>query len=64
LVFRDILRPELDVVRATYGDDPDGGDFAGAYDNGLTVDWPWLNRILASGRSRARSLLDRVRTPG
>jgi uncharacterized membrane protein len=29
-VFRDIMRPELDVVRPTYGDDPDGGDFTGA----------------------------------
>ena len=29
-VVRDIMRPERDVVRATYGDDPDGGDFAGA----------------------------------
>jgi uncharacterized membrane protein len=26
-VARDIWRPELDVVRATYGRDPDGGDF-------------------------------------
>ena len=31
-VVRDILRPELDVVRRTYGDDPDGGDFDGAPD--------------------------------
>ncbi len=34
-VVRDILRPERDVVRATYGDDPDGGDFDGAPDAGL-----------------------------
>ena len=40
MVFRDIMRPELDVVRATYGDDPDGGDFAGAPDDGLTVKTP------------------------
>jgi uncharacterized membrane protein len=26
-VVRDILRPELDVVRTRYGGDPDGGDF-------------------------------------
>jgi hypothetical protein len=26
-VVRDILRPELDVLRRTYGGDPDGGDF-------------------------------------
>jgi uncharacterized membrane protein len=37
LVVRDMLRPELDVVRHTYDDDPDGGDFDGAPDNGL--DW-------------------------
>ena len=29
-VIREILRPELDVVRRTYADDPDGGDFDGA----------------------------------
>jgi uncharacterized membrane protein len=28
-VARDIWRPELDVVRDTYGGDPDGGDFNG-----------------------------------
>jgi uncharacterized membrane protein len=32
LVVRDILRPDLDVVRQTYGDDPDGGPFDGAAD--------------------------------
>jgi uncharacterized membrane protein len=32
LVVRDILRPELDPVRETYDDDPDGGDFDGAPD--------------------------------
>jgi uncharacterized membrane protein len=31
-VVRDILRPELDVVRRTYDDDPDGGAFDGAED--------------------------------
>ena len=30
LVIREIWRPELDVVRQTYGDDPDGGVFDGA----------------------------------
>ena len=65
MVFRDIMRPERDVVRATYGDDPDGGDFARAPDDGFTVDTPrWLARILDSGRTVTRSLLDRVRTPG
>jgi uncharacterized membrane protein len=32
LVVRDILRPELDPVRQTYDDDPDGGIFDGARD--------------------------------
>jgi uncharacterized membrane protein len=31
-VVRDILRPELDAVRRTYPDDPDGGVFDGAPD--------------------------------
>ena len=31
-VVRDILYPELDVVRTTYEDDPDGGEFDGAPD--------------------------------
>jgi uncharacterized membrane protein len=31
-VVRDIVRPERDVVRASYPDDPDGGDFDGAPD--------------------------------
>ena len=30
LVIREIWRPELDVVRQTYGDDPDGGVLDGA----------------------------------
>jgi len=64
MVFRDIMRPELDVVRATYREDPDGGDFVGAPDNGLTVETPpWLARMLESARTGARSVLDRVRTP-
>jgi uncharacterized membrane protein len=33
-IIRDIRRPELDVVRRTYGDDPDGGVFDGASDPG------------------------------
>jgi uncharacterized membrane protein len=32
LVIREIWRPELDPVRETYSDDPDGGVFAGAPD--------------------------------
>jgi len=34
-VVRDILRPERDVVRHTYADDPDGGEFDGAPDGWL-----------------------------
>jgi uncharacterized membrane protein len=50
LVVRDILRPELDVVRQTYDDDPDGGDFDGAPDHGLE----WLqDRVERWGRYRA-----------
>jgi uncharacterized membrane protein len=38
LVVRDVLRPEIDPVRTTYDDDPDGGDFDGA------PDARWLRR--------------------
>lgn len=34
LVIREIWRPELDPVRRTYADDPDGGVFDGAPDAG------------------------------
>jgi uncharacterized membrane protein len=37
LVVREILRPHRDVVRRTYDDDPDGGDFDGAPDAGLVL---------------------------
>ena len=37
LVIREILHPELDVVRQTYDDDPDGGVLDGAPDRD---DWP------------------------
>ncbi|MDG4834757.1 glycosyltransferase 87 family protein [Solwaraspora sp. WMMD1047] len=39
LVVRDILHPELDPVRATYRDDPDGGVFDGAPDAPWFVRW-------------------------
>ncbi|MBF9129284.1 DUF2029 domain-containing protein [Plantactinospora sp. S1510] len=39
LIIRDILHPEHDPVRATYPDDPDGGDYDGAPDAG------WLRRL-------------------
>jgi len=54
LVVRDILQPERDVVRRTYGgDDPDGGDFTGAIDGGLEIGLPdWLTS--AYGQARAR----------
>jgi uncharacterized membrane protein len=38
LVIRDVLRPRNDPVRATYDDDPDGGEFDGA------PDARWLRR--------------------
>ena len=51
-VIRDILQPERDVVRQTYGDDPDGGDFTGAEDRGLTVAWPaWLPQLSTKDKS-------------
>jgi uncharacterized membrane protein len=37
LVVRDILHPELDVVRRTYDDDPDGGPFDGAPDAAIAT---------------------------
>jgi uncharacterized membrane protein len=39
LVIREILHPELDAVRQTYDDDPDGGVFDGA------PDAPWVGRL-------------------
>jgi uncharacterized membrane protein len=39
LVIRDIWQPELDVVRQTYDDDPDGGVLDGA------PDAPWVSRL-------------------
>ncbi|MFK3982560.1 glycosyltransferase family 87 protein [Micromonospora sp. NPDC050397] len=44
LIVREILRPELDPVRATYDDDPDGGVLDGA------PDAPWFTRW-RTGRS-------------
>jgi uncharacterized membrane protein len=55
LVFRDIVRPERDVVRRTYGDDPDGGDFNGPPGTGLTVAWPsWLPTLSTRDGSETR----------
>ena len=47
IVVREILRPERDVVRQTYGDDPDGGEFADAPDL-ETGARPWLRKLLLS----------------
>jgi uncharacterized membrane protein len=47
LVIREIWRPELDVVRQTYADDPDGGVLDGA------PDAPWVARIRRPGRPAA-----------
>jgi uncharacterized membrane protein len=48
LVIREIWRPELDAVRETYTDDPDGGPFDGA------LDAVWIKRLRRSvGLERA-----------
>jgi uncharacterized membrane protein len=49
LVIREIWRPELDVVRQTYADDPDGGVLNGA------PDAPWVARFRRAGGSAAAS---------
>jgi uncharacterized membrane protein len=49
LVVRDIMQPDRDVVRRIYGDDPDGGDFAG------TLDAPSPQRGRALARFRPTS---------
>jgi uncharacterized membrane protein len=46
LVIREILHPELDPVRQTYQDDPDGGVLDGA------PDAPWVTRLLTRSRRR------------
>jgi uncharacterized membrane protein len=56
-VVRDIRRPELDVVRRTYGDDPDGGDFNDQpgprrYDLLMPGLQDWLRDRFSSGRER------------
>ena len=43
LVIREIWRPQLDPVRQTYPDDPDGGPFDGARDAG------WVTRLQTPG---------------
>jgi hypothetical protein len=52
LVAREVLRPELDVVRTPDGDDPDGGAFAGIPDAGWVAS---LQRWLAGGGAPARA---------
>jgi uncharacterized membrane protein len=48
-VVRDILRPEQDVVRHTYHDDPDGGPLDGA------PDADWLHQLLHPRAARPLS---------
>ncbi|HEU4346949.1 MAG TPA: glycosyltransferase 87 family protein [Actinoplanes sp.] len=58
LVVREIWRPELDVVRRSYPDDPDGGVLNGAPDAPWVARLPWPSRLPAvpsSGRSESRS---------
>ena len=57
LVIREIWRPELDVVRQTYADDPDGGVFDGAPDAG------WVSPLTAVAPAGAASLPPWSRTP-
>jgi hypothetical protein len=46
------------VVLATYGDDPDGGDFVGAGDATWTIGArAWVERKLGAARLRARELI-------
>ena len=48
-VVRDVLRPELDVVRQTYdGEDPDGGAFTGGRDDGLVRLRRWSDQARAT----------------
>ena len=54
LVVRDILRPELDVVRQTYPDDPDGGTFDGAPDAAVVTPDGAIGSVLR-GREAARA---------
>jgi hypothetical protein len=64
LVVRDVLRPQLDVVRRTYGDDPDGGDFDGAPDNGFVLRPEHLDPFGWGDRIRsAAPVLSRVGRP-
>lgn len=54
-VVRDIVAPRHDLVWATYGEDPDGGDFVGA------LDPPWIHRVQAWAGEQFGTLLARVR---
>jgi uncharacterized membrane protein len=58
-VVRDILSPQRDLVWATYGEDPDGGDFVGS------LDPPWILRARAwvdeKVGGRARDLVTTAR---
>ncbi|MFI5495480.1 glycosyltransferase family 87 protein [Actinoplanes sp. NPDC051859] len=48
LVIREIWRPELDAVRDTYADDPDGGVISGA------PDAPWITKLRHTFRADRR----------
>lgn len=43
-IVRDVLHPEFDAVRSTYGDDPDGGDFDRAPDRIALTGGPLFKR--------------------
>jgi uncharacterized membrane protein len=57
-VVRDIVAPRHDLVWATYDEDPDGGDFAGA------PDLPWIMRARAWADEKFDPLRTRVRGAG
>lgn len=63
LVVRDIVRPELDVVRQTYEDDPDGGPFDGVDDAEVVTPEGRVGALLPGG-SGWRSLRSRISTGG
>jgi uncharacterized membrane protein len=64
-VVRDIRHPHLDVVRRTYDEDPDGGDFNGLagphrYDTLMVRFDEWYNDRRGSWRSRTKREDDRL----
>jgi hypothetical protein len=68
-VVRDIRHPQLDVVRRTYDEDPDGGDFNGLpgphrYETLLVRFEEWYNELRGGWRSRPEREDDRLAREG